>query len=142
MIKFLKAVALCVALAPMALFAGHPAEDMVKKLTDDLLTTLQNPQSKVDEKFLSEALERDVLPHIDFDLMTKLAIGKNWKKSSKEQRSALVSEFRSLLVKTYTKALSEYSGQKQEFLPFKPDAKRDDRAVVCLLYTSPSPRDS
>jgi len=120
-------------LLPAVAAAGHPAEDLVKKLTSGIIGTLEKPQAKVDQQFVQQALERDVVPHIDFTLMTKLAVGKHWKEASAEQKESLVSEFRDLLVNTYTKALNEYSGQTLEFLPFKP-ATREDRAVVSSIF--------
>jgi len=120
-------------LIPVVSVAGHPAEDLVRNLTGDLISTLEDPRSKVDAEFLDAALQRDVLPHIDFTLMTKLAVGKHWRDASKEQKQALVDEFRDLLVNTYTRALNEYSGQEMAFLPFKP-GKREDRAVVNSIF--------
>ena len=129
MFRKLCGLILAMALLPSVAMAGHPAEDLVKTLTSGIIETLEKPQAKVDKQFVQQALERDVVPHIDFTLMTKLAVGKHWKAASDEQKESLVAEFQSLLVNTYTKALNEYSGQKLEFLPFKP-AKREDRAVV------------
>lgn len=129
----IRALVLSLVLLPVVAMAGHPAEDLVKNLTAGLIDTLEKPQAKVDPKFVEDALQTDVVPHIDFTLMTKLAVGKHWKKASAEQKSTLVSEFRDLLVNTYTKALSEYSGQKLEFLPFSPE-KREDRAVVSSIF--------
>ena len=50
-----------------------------------------------------------ILPHFDFTRMTRLAMGKNWSKATPEQQQELVKEFRTLLVRTYSNALSTYS---------------------------------
>ncbi len=133
MFRKLFAVVMAMALLPTVALAGHPAEDLVKRVTSEIIETLEKPQAKVDKKFVQTALERDVVPHIDFTLMTKLAVGKHWTTATAEQKKSLVAEFQDLLVNTYTRALNEYSGQSLEFLPFKPE-EREDRAVVSSIF--------
>tara|TARA_R110002073_G_scaffold225826_1_gene386689 strand:+ start:1456 stop:2073 length:618 start_codon:yes stop_codon:yes gene_type:complete len=53
-------------------------------------------------------IKNKILPHFDFTRMTQLAMGKNWKKAAPEQQNELVEEFRTLLVRTYSNALSSY----------------------------------
>jgi len=110
--------------------SAHPAQDLVKKITDDLILALENPKSKSDPAFVRQTLDRDVLPHIDFNVMTIKSVGKkNWIAANAEQRESLVSEFRAFLLNAYGKTLSEYSGQKMDFLPFA-KGKSDKLAVV------------
>ena len=125
-------IALFVLLSSPA-FAAHPAEDLIKKMTADLIGVLESPEAKKDTGLVNAAIEKDVLPHIDFELMTKLAVGKPWRSASDQQKKDLVSEFRTLLLNTYTRAVSEYSGQSLEFLPFQA-GERADRAVVSTLF--------
>lgn len=129
------AITLTIAMLPGLLLA-HPAQDLVKQVTDEFLGVLEMPQAKVDEEFLNKAVYRDVVPHIDFESMTKLTVGKAWKTASTEQRETLVSEFRTFLLGTYTKALGEYSGQALDFLPYEA-GKREDRAQVKTLFKDP-----
>jgi phospholipid transport system substrate-binding protein len=60
--------------------------------------------------------------------MTQLAMGRKWRQATPEQRAALVPEFRTLLVRTYSSALIQYVDQKLEYLPLK--AKPEDTQVV------------
>ncbi|GMR01358.1 MAG: ABC transporter substrate-binding protein [Gammaproteobacteria bacterium] len=74
-----------------------------------------------------------ILPHLDDVTMAKLALGKNWKKATKEQKLAFVNEFRNLLVRTYSKSLIEFSDQEINFFPVKLSAdtyKTSVKAVV------------
>lgn len=66
-----------------------------------------------------ELAEAKVLPHFDFAHMTRLAMGKDWRKADPKQRQALTDEFRTLLVRTYSKAFIEYRDQTIEYKPFK-----------------------
>jgi len=129
-------VVLVLLMALPVLVQAHPAEDLIKKLTIDLIAVLEDPDAGADSELVRDSINADVLPHIDFTLMTKLTVGKHWKTASKEQQQQLVGEFRELLLNTYTKALDEYAGQSLEFLPYRP-GQREDRAVVKTLFKDP-----
>src|SRR6476660_5244759 len=68
---------------------------------------------------LLEVVEAKILPHFDFTRMTRLAMGKNWSKAAPEQQQTLVNEFRTLLVRTYSNALSTYSDHTIKVEPLK-----------------------
>lgn len=69
-------------------------------------------------KKILNLVEQKILPNFDFQHMTQLAVGKNWSKATPEQKEILINEFRTLLVKTYSSALSSVSTWKIEFKPF------------------------
>jgi len=60
-----------------------------------------------------------ILPHLDDVTMAKLALGKNWRKATKQQKLAFVDEFRNLLVRTYSKSLLEYKDNEIKYFPIK-----------------------
>jgi phospholipid transport system substrate-binding protein len=68
---------------------------------------------------LLNLIEVKILPHFDFTRMTRLAMGKNWAKATPEQQQTLVNEFRTLLVRTYSNALSTYSDHTIKVEPLK-----------------------
>ena len=60
-----------------------------------------------------ELIQELVIPHFDFNSMSKWVLGKsNWRSASLEQRGVFVEQFRTLLVRTYAKALLEYSKEE------------------------------
>lgn len=71
------------------------------------------------QKKLYDLVEAKVLPHFDFKLMTQYAIGKHWRQASPVQQEALVGEFRTLLVRTYSTSLSAYKNQSIEYKPLR-----------------------
>jgi len=71
------------------------------------------------QKKILELVDAKVLPHFDFVRMTQLAVGKYWRRATNEQKQALVTEFRNMLVRTYTKAFTVYRDQTVEMKPFK-----------------------
>jgi len=66
-----------------------------------------------------ELVESKILPHFNFARMTRLAMGKNWSKAAPQQQEELEKQFRTLLVRTYYKALSVYSHHTIKVTPLK-----------------------
>jgi phospholipid transport system substrate-binding protein len=85
------------------------------------------------QKKLLELVEAKVLPHFNFEHMTKLAVGKAWRTATAEQKQALMTEFRTLLVRTYTKAFTSYRDQIVEVKPLKLDASMTDVTVKTAI---------
>lgn len=113
----------------------HPAQELVVSSTSALIDVLkkEGERIKTDKAFLDEQIVTYVVPNVDFDTMTKLAVGKSWRKADDKQKAELVTEFKALLLNTYTNALTEYSGESIDFQPFKAE-KREDRAVVRSVF--------
>ena len=64
-----------------------------------------------------QLVEAKILPNFDFNRMTQLAVGKHWPRATAKQKQSLVTEFRNLLVRTYSRSLTEFSNQTIEFKP-------------------------
>lgn len=134
LIRSVRALVVTLLLLPVSVLA-HPAEDLIRQITGDVITALLSPQAENDSNFVRSKIDTEVLPHIDFTTMTKITLGATeWKKATKEQRSNLVEEFRELLLNTYTAALDQYSGQKLEILPHKASENDDKIAVVKTIF--------
>jgi len=65
-----------------------------------------------------DLVEAKVLPHFNFTRMTQLALARDWKQASPAQQKTLTDEFHLLLVRTYSKALTEYRDQTINYKPF------------------------
>ena len=76
-----------------------------------------------------DLVEVKILPHFNFHRMTRLAMGKNWSKAAPEQQQELVKEFRTLLVRTYSNALSTYSDATIKVEPLKNTGGETDTTV-------------
>jgi len=84
----------------------------VLKLLRDDRENLQNNPDKI-----YQIVDDYILPHLDDITMAKLALGKNWKMATSEQKRSFVNEFRNLLVRTYSKSLIEFRDQTIRYLP-------------------------
>lgn len=104
---------------------------LVKEVTEDVLTTLRtDPSIKAgDTAKTAELVETRVLPHFNFTRMTALALGKEWRATTPEQKKVLTEEFRTLLVRTYSNALTSYRNQTIDYRPFKMGAADTDVTV-------------
>lgn len=122
---FLAAVSLSVraeVIAPDALVKNTAQEvlDIVKKDKDIRAG---------DKKKVLGLVEAKVLPNFDFERMTRLAVGKSWRAATPEQRTAMVTEFRNLLVRTYTNAFTRYQDQTIDVKPLRMPAGADEATV-------------
>ena len=77
---------------------------------------------------IQELVESRVLPHFNFARMTQIAMAVNWRRASAQQQQALVAEFKTLLVRTYSNALSLYRDQVIDFKPLR--ARPEDTEVT------------
>lgn len=84
-----------------------PPDELIKATVHDVLLIINQDKRASDKKIL-EFIDAKVLPHFDFERMTKLAVGRPWRTATPEQKAALVAEFRTLLVRTYSKAFTTY----------------------------------
>ena len=73
--------------------------------------------------------EEKVLPYIDFEEATRLAVGRAWSQANPEQKKKLVAEFRNMLVRTYSNAIEAYQGQTLKVLPSRGKAESDEATV-------------
>jgi phospholipid transport system substrate-binding protein len=120
-----------------------PAPDvLVKTVTLEVVDIIQKDKDiqKGDRKKVIALIETRVLPHFNFQAMTASAVGRNWDKASAEQKVRLNEEFKTLLVRTYSSALSAYSNQKFEFRPLRAKPTDTDVTVnVRVLQTGTQP---
>ena len=121
--------------ASLALAADDEPQKLVENSVTQVLEVLDKHQHKLKTNpgVLDETIEENIVPHLDFLTMTRLSVGKNWKKATTEEQKTLVSEFKIFLINTYRSAISEYGGEAVKFAPFK-KSKRDDRAVVESVF--------
>jgi phospholipid transport system substrate-binding protein len=101
-------------------------ETLIKDMSDDMLKALsENKEAlKEDESIIYGLIEDILIPNFDFEKMSKLALGKNWRGATEEQQVRFVEEFRLLLIRTYATALLEYTGEVVNMLPFRDDLSR------------------
>jgi len=113
-------------------FAQEDSPDaLIKSVTEDVLTIVRQDKDiqSGNTKKAIELVEAKVLPHFDFLRMTSLAVGRDWKDATSEQKKQLAEEFKTLLVRTYSNALTAYKDQTVRYKPTKMQAGDTDVRV-------------
>ncbi|MGE0356764.1 MAG: phospholipid-binding protein MlaC [Burkholderiales bacterium] len=136
--RFLAALALAafaLAAVPARAAADTAPDVLVRQSIDEVLAIIKTDKELQggNQKRILELVEEKVLPHFDFPRMTRLAMGRNWSKASDAQKSALVSEFRTLLVRTYSTSLSQYRNQTIDVKSAKIAAGDQDTVVRTVV---------
>jgi len=100
-------------------------DELIKSTSEKVLNALEQNKEKYDQKpeELHALVKNIILPHLDFRAMSKLALGKNWRKANDTQQERFVDAFKSMLIRTYSTSLTEYAGQEIKFLPYRPPAE-------------------
>ncbi len=114
---------------------------LAKSVTDEVLTVIRADKDiqAGNQKKVLELVEAKVLPHFSFPRMTQLAMGRNWRAANAEQQKRLIGEFRTLLVRTYTTAFTQYKNQTVEYKPARMAAGDTDVVVQSLIKQNSGP---
>ena len=122
---------LVILVAPVALAQDVAPDVMVKGITMDGLNIIRKDKEiqAGSPKKIAELVETRILPHFDFARMTQIAVAVNWRKATPEQKKALTEEFKTLLVRTYSNALTLYRDQAVDFKPLHMKAGDTDVTV-------------
>lgn len=120
-------------LSPGLLHAGDSGalsapQKVIQETADQLQRTLQKPEIKSNFTKATQVVDSIIEPHIDFDRVSVLVLGKYWKTATTEQKARFKQEFRRLLVRTYTTAFTEYANWNIRYLPSQDSG--DDKTLV------------
>lgn len=115
-------VGLCIS---MSLLSGAQAQEapdvLIKRLSTEIIDAAKTDKDiqSGNRQRINDLVEAKVLPHINFERMTSLAVSKSWRTATPEQQKQLVTEFRTLLIHTYSGAITQIRDQRVEFKPFR-----------------------
>ena len=132
-------LALCLGLAAFGAFAQDNAPDaLIKQVTEEVLSIVRQDKDiqNGNTKKAIALVEVKVLPYFNFQRMTALAMGRDWNKANPEQKKRLAEEFKTLLVRTYSNALTGYRDQTVRYKPLKMQ-QGDDEVVVRTEIVQP-----
>ena len=133
-----------------AVFAQTPDQTttpdaLIKMVVTDVMASVKaDPDiQKGNIPKIVELVDKKIVPYTDMRRTTEMAMGPNWKKATPEQQNQLVSEFKNLLIRTYSGALSQLRDQTVQFKPLRtaPDDKEVVVKTVVLGRGDPVPLD-
>ncbi len=101
---------------------------LIRSTADHVLAQIRQRKAELekDSSGIYDLVQEKILPHFDFRVMSRGALGRYWRRANEAQKQRIAQEFQELLVRTYATTLLNYSDQEVEYLPFrgKPDDKR------------------
>jgi phospholipid transport system substrate-binding protein len=129
--RLLHITGLVFAFAAGSAIAQEAPDALVKRVSQEVLGIIKaDPKVQAgDQARIREVVETKLLPYFDFERITALAMGRNWRQATPEQQKQLVDQFRALLVRTYSGALSQYRDQTMDYKPLRADANATDVTV-------------
>jgi len=123
------------ATAAQAAPAVEAPDVLVKRISQDVIDTAKNDKAiqAGDIKRVTELVESKILPYVDFQRMTSLAAGRHWRDATPDQQKQLAAEFRTLLIYTYSGALSQIKNETVEFKPLRADPADNEVEVKSVV---------
>ena len=123
------------AVAAPAPVSNEAPDALVKRISNDVIET-----AKADKDIqagninkVTALVDAKILPYVDFQRMTALAAGRFWRDATPAQKTALSNEFRTLLIHTYSGALSQIKNETVEFKPMRADPADTEVEVRSLV---------
>ena len=112
--------------------ADEAPDVLVKRISTEVLEAAKADKEiqKGNQQHVLDLVETKILPYVDFQRMTSLAAGRYWRDATPEQQKQLTDQFRSLLIFTYSGAISSIKDQKLQFQPLRADPDATDGVEV------------
>ena len=132
-------LALWLGLVVSGAFAQDDSPDaLIRQVTEEVLSIVRQDKDiqNGNTRKAIELVEAKVLPHFNFQRMTALAMGRDWNKANPEQKTRLSEEFKTLLVRTYSNALTGYRDQKIRYKPTRMQGDATDVVVKTEIHQS------
>jgi len=103
----------------------------VRRFTSEMIDLVRNDKmiKAGDMNYIASVVDARVLPHLNFQRMTASAVGPGWRQTTPEQKNRLQEEFKTLLVRTYSGALTQISDQTVTVKPLR-GAASDTEVLV------------
>jgi phospholipid transport system substrate-binding protein len=126
------------ALGGVAFAQDATPDELVRKSTTEVLGMLKADKELAagDPAKVEKLANEKILPYFNFQRMTQLAVGRSWREATDSQKTALIDEFRRLLVRTYSASLSQFKNQNIDVKPLKLTPS-DTEVVVKTLIAQP-----
>jgi phospholipid transport system substrate-binding protein len=131
-------IAAALLLVAGAAHAQQSPDELVKTMMTDVLDSIKKDSSLKagDQLKLNALVDGKVLPYVNFEKMTRLAVGPGWRQAAPEQRQKLIKEFRTLLVRTYSGAVANVTDHQIQMKPFRAAAADTDVLVRSSVVPS------
>ena len=120
---------------------SNTPDGLIKIIVADVITSIKSDPEiqKGNIPRVIDLVEKKIVPHTDMRRTTQLAMGKNWSKASPEQQNQLIMEFKNLLIRTYSGALSQLRDQTVQYKPLRAAPSDTDVIVRTVVVGKADP---
>ena len=125
---------ICLGFMPIArAFAGDLSapQQAISQASDKLQQKMQDQNFLKDFNKVTQFVDQSINPHVGFDKISSLVLGKAWKAATPDEQKRFKKEFQTLLVRTYSRAFSEFKEWTVRFLP----SEMEDGATKVVVKT-------
>ena len=122
MIKTLLTGVFASAVLVSAAWADATPDALVKRISTEVIDTAKTDKAiqSGDVNKVIALVDAKVMPSVNFEVMTRSAVGPKWREATPEQRTKLQAEFKTLLVRVYAGALTQIKDQTVEITRTQP----------------------
>ncbi len=138
------AVGFCgfLSLTPSALLAADvDPYKWVLEMSNRVLDRIKNEPAlkNGDIPAIKRLVDDEIMPNVDFTMVTRMTVGPKWRQATPEQRQTLMDTFRELLIRVYSGALSKVNGHVAELVPVRSMAPQDEMVIRTQLKSASQP---
>lgn len=140
--RMLSALALASAfLGASAAQAATAPDALIKQLSDDVIESVKADKAiqAGDVQRIKALVDQKVMPYVDFKRMTSSSVGRYWRTATPEQQQRLQDEFKTLLIRTYSGALTQVRDQTVQLKPMRAQPTDDEVTVATEIRGSGEP---
>ena len=121
LLKAVGTLTLTVALPAWVYAKDEDPFQWVLQMSNQVLDRIKSDESlkKGELKAINKLVDEVILPNVDFTMMTRMTVGPKWRQATPEQRQALQDNFRELLIRVYSGALSKVGDHTAELVTTK-----------------------
>ncbi len=114
---------------------------LIKSATEQVLSDVRSQSIKPsDIGKITDIVNRDILPYVDFRRTTQIVMGRNWRAATPDQQAKVIEQFKMLLIRTYSGAIAQLKADQQiQYPPFRADPDATDVVVRTLAQTNGNP---
>ena len=78
-------------------------------------------------------VEEFITPHVDLKGFSKLVLGKHWRQATQEQRQQFLTQFHTLILRTYATAVTTYTGIEVQYMPMREESRQNFATVRTVI---------
>ena len=117
--------------APHLRAADEAPDALIKRVSAEVLDNIRGDKDVLagDTSKVIALVDSKIMPNVNFTRMTAAAVGRNWRQATPQQQKQLQTEFKVLLIRTYSGALSQVKDQSVNVKPLRA-AEGDTEVIV------------